>query len=160
MHGSLDSKLLHATRREDYLEHDFWQDHLKKNKDLNNEGTERHIWNYERADLRLGRKKTKTIWELMREHGYSGHFLVFEEVGLESKMQVVGGDFRYWWARWTVEPWLVWLSGFGLVLQTERSLVWFPVRAHAWIVGQITVGDVWEATKWCFSPSLPPFYSL
>ena len=31
-------------------------------------------------------------------------------------------------------PWLVWLSGLSAGLQTKRSLVRFPVRAHAWVV--------------------------
>ena len=35
------------------------------------------------------------------------------------------------------QPQLVWLSGLSASQQTERSLVRFPVRAHAWIVGQI-----------------------
>ena len=30
----------------------------------------------------------------------------------------------------TNKPWLVWLSELGIVLQTERSPVRFPVRAH------------------------------
>ena len=34
-------------------------------------------------------------------------------------------------------PWLVWLSGLGAGLQTKRSLVRFPVRAHAWVVNQV-----------------------
>ena len=34
-------------------------------------------------------------------------------------------------------PWLVWLSGLSAILQTERSLVQFPVRARAWVVGQV-----------------------
>ena len=34
------------------------------------------------------------------------------------------------------EPWQVWLSGLSTGLQTERSLVQFPVRALAWVVGQ------------------------
>ena len=33
-------------------------------------------------------------------------------------------------------PWLVWLSGLNAGLSTKRSLVRFPVRAHAWVVGQ------------------------
>ena len=33
--------------------------------------------------------------------------------------------------------WLVWLSGLNASLQTQRSLVQFPVRAHAWVVGQV-----------------------
>ena len=35
-------------------------------------------------------------------------------------------------------PWLVWLSGLSAGLQTKRSLVRFPVRAHAWVVGQVS----------------------
>ena len=34
-------------------------------------------------------------------------------------------------------PWLVWLSGLSAGLQTGWSPVWFPVRAHAWVVGQV-----------------------
>ena len=34
-------------------------------------------------------------------------------------------------------PWLVWLSGLSAGLQTKRLLVWFPVRAHAWVDGQV-----------------------
>ena len=33
--------------------------------------------------------------------------------------------------------WLVWLSGLSVRLQTERLLVRFLVRAHAWVVGQV-----------------------
>ena len=32
--------------------------------------------------------------------------------------------------------WLVWLSGLSAGLQTKVSQVRFPVRAHAWAVGQ------------------------
>ena len=38
----------------------------------------------------------------------------------------------------TLEPWLVWLSGFSASLQIKRSLVQFPVGAHAWVVGQVS----------------------
>ena len=34
-------------------------------------------------------------------------------------------------------PWLVWLSGLGAGLQTEGSLVQLPVRARAWVAGQV-----------------------
>ena len=34
-------------------------------------------------------------------------------------------------------PQLVCLSGLSASLQTKRLLVHFPVRAHAWIVGQV-----------------------
>ena len=33
--------------------------------------------------------------------------------------------------------WLVWFSGLSNGLQTKRSLVQFPVRAHAWVAGQV-----------------------
>ena len=36
------------------------------------------------------------------------------------------------------EPWLVWLSGLSAGLLTKGSLVQFPVRAHAWVVGQVS----------------------
>ena len=42
-----------------------------------------------------------------------------------------------WEQRWKYEPWLVWLSGLSTSLQTKGSLVRFPVRAHAWVVGQV-----------------------
>ena len=35
------------------------------------------------------------------------------------------------------EPWLVWLSGLSASLQTKGLQVLFPVRAHAWVVGQV-----------------------
>ena len=35
------------------------------------------------------------------------------------------------------EPWLVWLSGLRASLQTKGSQVRFPVRAQAWVVGQV-----------------------
>ena len=35
-----------------------------------------------------------------------------------------------------VMPWLVWLSGLGVILQAKGSPVQFPVRARAWAVGQ------------------------
>ena len=56
-------------------------------------------------------------------------------------------------------PWLVWLSGLSAGLQTKGSLVRFPVRAHAWIVGQApSRGLVRGNHKSVFlslSPSLP-----
>ena len=33
--------------------------------------------------------------------------------------------------------WLVWLSGLNTSLQTKGLLVQFPVRAHAWVAGQV-----------------------
>ena len=35
-----------------------------------------------------------------------------------------------------IVPWLVWLSGLSMGLQTEGSLVRLPVGAHAWVAGQ------------------------
>ena len=32
----------------------------------------------------------------------------------------------------------MWLSGLSARLQTKGSLVRFPVRAHAWVVGQVS----------------------
>ena len=37
-------------------------------------------------------------------------------------------------------PWLVWLGGLSTCLRTTGSLVQFPVRAHAWVVGQVPSG--------------------
>ena len=34
-------------------------------------------------------------------------------------------------------PWVVWLSGLSAGLQIKRSPVQFPVRAHAWVAGQV-----------------------
>ena len=34
-------------------------------------------------------------------------------------------------------PWLAWLSGLRVGLWTKGSPVWFPVRAHAWVAGQV-----------------------
>ena len=37
------------------------------------------------------------------------------------------------------EPWLVWLSELGVILQTEAPPVRFPIRAHAWVAVQMTI---------------------
>ena len=34
-------------------------------------------------------------------------------------------------------PWLVWLSGLSSGLQTKGPLVGFPIRAQAWVAGQV-----------------------
>ena len=40
--------------------------------------------------------------------------------------------------KWTkFLPWLMCLSGLNTSLRTKRLLVQFPVRAHAWVVGQV-----------------------
>ena len=38
------------------------------------------------------------------------------------------------------KAWLVWLSRLSASLGTKGSPVWFPVRAHAWVVGQVPGG--------------------
>ena len=45
--------------------------------------------------------------------------------------------FNFWSFKRQILPWLVWLSGLSAGLRTKRLLVRFPVRAHAWVVGQI-----------------------
>ena len=39
------------------------------------------------------------------------------------------------------QPWLVWLSGLSTSLRTKGSLVPFPIRAHAWVVGRRERGN-------------------
>ena len=41
-------------------------------------------------------------------------------------------------------PWPAWLSWLGIIAQSKRSLVRFPVRAHAWVVGLILGWGVYE----------------
>ena len=58
-------------------------------------------------------------------------------------------------------PWLVLLSGLSASLRTKRSLVRFPVRAHAWVEGQVpTRGHVrGNHTLMFLSLSLPSLLS-
>ena len=44
----------------------------------------------------------------------------------------------------TKQPWLVWLGGLSTSLRTKRSPARFPVRAHAWVAGQV---PTWERTR-------------
>ena len=37
-------------------------------------------------------------------------------------------------------PWLVWLNGLSVGLRTKGPRVGFPVRAHAWVAGQVPSG--------------------
>ena len=60
-----------------------------------------------------------------------------------------------------VEPWPVWLSGLGIIPQSKRPPVRFPVRAHAWVAGLEPGRDICERQPSavslphrCFSPSL------
>ena len=59
-------------------------------------------------------------------------------------------------------PWLVWLSGLSIGLQTKGSSVQFPVRAHAWVAGQVPREGhvIGNHTYRCFSPSLSPSLPL
>ena len=59
--------------------------------------------------------------------------------------------------------WLMWLSWLGLVLQSERTLFQFLVRAHAWVIGSASGQDTCERQPinvsllhQRFSPSLSP----
>ena len=59
-------------------------------------------------------------------------------------------------------PWLVWLNWLGVVPQSERSLVQFLVKAHAWLRILAQLGRRWKATDQCFSLTsmfLSPFLS-
>ena len=60
------------------------------------------------------------------------------------------------------KPWLVWLSGLSTGLRTKGSLVGFPVRAHAWVVGQVPSRGCTRGNHTrMFSPYLSPsFLSL
>ena len=61
-----------------------------------------------------------------------------------------------------IAPWLVWLSGLSASVRTKELPVQFPVRACAWVVGQVPGGDVCvrgNHTLMFLSlsfPSLPP----
>ena len=58
-----------------------------------------------------------------------------------------------------IMPWLVWLSGLSASLWTKMSLVWFPVRAHAWVVGQVPGWECARGDQSMYphtSPSLSP----
>ena len=63
------------------------------------------------------------------------------------------------------DPWLVGLSGLSTSLQTERFPVPFPVRAHAWVSGQVpSWGCVGGSRLMCLSnmdvslPLFPPSF--
>ena len=77
--------------------------------------------------------------------------------------------FQTWMCMWLIWvsfkmeilPWLVWLSELSAGLWTTGSLVRFPIRILAWVVGQVPSRGRWEATThWCFSPSLSPSFPL
>ena len=51
---------------------------------------------------------------------------------------------------------LVWLSGLSANLQTKGSPVRFPVRAHAWVAGQVPSKEHERGNAPSLSPSLLP----
>ena len=60
-----------------------------------------------------------------------------------------------------VAPWLVWLSALSAELQNKGSLDQFPVRAHAWVVGQVpSRGCVESNHTLMFLSFLLPFSSV
>ena len=61
------------------------------------------------------------------------------------------------------QPWLVWFRGLSAHLQTKGSQFRFPVRAHAWVTGQVpsrgrTRGN--HILMFLSLPFSPPFPSL
>ena len=62
------------------------------------------------------------------------------------------------------KPWLVWLSGLSTCLWTKGSPVRFPVRAHAWVVGQVPSWERMHKRQPHIDVSIPlfvlPFPSL
>ena len=65
------------------------------------------------------------------------------------------------------QPWPVWLSWLGIVLQSERLLVWFQVRTCAHVVGLALGQGMYERqpinvslSYRCFSPSPSPSFLL
>ena len=85
-----------------------------------------------------------------------------QKTEIEGTQQLSQGKFnikRYYLCQ-RLKPWRVWLSGLGILPQTERSQVRFPVRAHAWEwQARSSVAVVQEATNWCF-PHTSMFLSL
>ena len=72
-------------------------------------------------------------------------------------------DVRIKTGRTVIVPWLIWLSALSVDLWTKGLPVRFPVRAHAWIVGQVLqLGACERQPHIDDSPTLflPPFPSL
>ena len=63
-------------------------------------------------------------------------------------------------SRILVLPWLVWLSRLGIIPQTERLPVEFPVKAHVWVLGQVPGWGQARRNRYIFLSFLPPFLSL
>ena len=76
-------------------------------------------------------------------------------------------NYTFQYLKTLYEPWLVWLSGLSAGLRTKGSPVPLPLRAHAWVAGQVPGwGHVQEVTTdislvhGCVSPFLSPSLPL
>ena len=71
---------------------------------------------------------------------------------------------KAWYSSWgevehfklKMPPWLVRLSGLGAGPRTKGSLVQFPVRAHAWVAGQVPSRGRTKGNHTLMFLSLPP----
>ena len=59
------------------------------------------------------------------------------------------------------------VAQLGVIPQSERLPVWFPIGAHAWAAGSVPGWDRYDRqprdvslSLWCFSTSLPPSLPL
>ena len=59
--------------------------------------------------------------------------------------------------RWA---WLVWLSGLSMGQRTKGSPIRFPVRTHAWVVGQVPSRGCARGNHTLMFPSLSPSLPL
>ena len=60
------------------------------------------------------------------------------------------------WSEFSIlRPWPVGLSWLGVVPQSKRLLVWFQVRAHAWVAGLVPSWGAYKRQPPSLSPSLP-----
>ena len=59
-----------------------------------------------------------------------------------------------------LEPWLVWLGRLSIGLQTESVLVQLPVRARAWVAGEVPGSGRVRGKQFDVSPLLflPPLF--
>ena len=77
--------------------------------------------------------------------------LMFLRWGLRISPQAWGTQAPREWR----ETWPLWLSWLGVVLQSKRSPVQFPLRARAWFEGSLPGGGTWERQP--IDVSLPLF---
>ena len=62
--------------------------------------------------------------------------------------------------KWSSQPWLVWFSGLSAGLRSKGSSVRFPVRAHAWVSGQVPSWGHERGNHTLMFLSLSPFLPL